>query len=187
MVQVLDAPEYRDLMNSWMAFLHGEQSRARKDPAVPAIALAQKFIFKRFKQVLKRGQAIGEDTPDEALHNLRIDCKKLRYLLEFFASLFPKDKMDKLIGYMKKLQDNLGNFNDLSVQQQELLTYLNEVLSRSRRADRLLCAAAIGGLIARLHGQQQRCSTRICQCFCRLCGERKMFGCTAIYLESEFY
>ena len=153
MVQVLDAPAYRDLMNSWAAFLQSEQSRAGTDPAVPAIALARKIIFKRFKQVLKRGRAIGDDTPDEALHNLRIDCKKLRYLLEFFTSFFPKDKIDKLIGYMKKLQDNLGDFNDLSVQQQELMTYLNEVLPRS--PDRLLCAAAIGGLIARLHSQQQ--------------------------------
>ena len=155
MVQVLDASEYRDLMDSWADFLQGEQSRGGKDAAIPAIALARKFIWKRFKTVLKRGQAIGDDTPDEALHDLRIDCKKLRYLLEFFASLFPKNKMDKLIGYMKKLQDNLGDFNDLSVQQQELTTYLNEVLPRSRRADRLLCAAAIGGLIARLHSQQQ--------------------------------
>ncbi|MCY3683392.1 MAG: CHAD domain-containing protein [Gemmatimonadetes bacterium] len=155
MVQVLDKPEYLDMMDSWGAFSQGEQSRGGKDSAVPAIALARKFIFKRFKRVLKRGQVIGDDTPDEALHDLRIDCKKLRYLLEFFASLFPKKKMDKLIGYMKKLQDNLGDFNDLSVQQQELMTYLNEVLPRSRRADRLLCAAAIGGLIARLHDQQQ--------------------------------
>ena len=155
MVQVLDTPEYRDLMDSWAAFLQGAQYRGGKDSAVPAIALARKFIYKRFKQVLKRGQAIRDDTPDEALHNLRIDCKKLRYLLEFFASLFHKDKMDKLIGYMKKLQDNLGDFNDLSVQQWELTTYLNEVLPRSRRADRLLCAAAVGGLIARLHDQQQ--------------------------------
>ncbi len=155
MVQVLDAPEYRDLMDAWTTFLQGEQSGGVRTSAVPAIALARKIIFKRFKQVHKRGRAIADDTPDEALHNLRIDCKKLRYLLEFFASLFPKDKMDKLIGYMKKLQDNLGDFNDLSVQQQELLTYLNGVLSRSQRADRLLCAAAIGGLIARLHGQQQ--------------------------------
>lgn len=155
MVQVLDKPEYLDLMDSWATFLQSEPSRGEKDFAVPAIALARKFILKRFKQVLKRGQAIGSDTPDEALHNLRIDCKKLRYLLEFFASFFPKDKMEKLIGYMKKLQDNLGDFNDLSVQQWELMTYLNEVLPRSRRADRLLCAAAIGGLIARLHDQQQ--------------------------------
>ena len=155
MVQVLDTPEYRGLMDSWTAFLQGEQSRGGKDADIPAIALARKFIRKRFKTVLKRGQAIGDDTPDEALHDLRIDCKKLRYLLEFFVSLFPKNKMDKLIGYMKKLQDNLGDFNDLSVQQQELTTYLNEVLPHSRRADRLLCAAAIGGLIARLHSQQQ--------------------------------
>ena len=155
MVQVLDAPEYLDLMDSWAAFLQGAQSQRGRDSAVPAIALARKFIFKRFKLVLKRGKAIGDHTPDEALHDLRIDCKKLRYLLEFFASFFPKDKMDKLIGSMKKLQDNLGDFNDLSVQQWELTTYLNEVLPRSRRADRLLCAAAIGGLIARLHDQQQ--------------------------------
>ncbi len=155
MVQVLDTPEYRGLMDSWTAFLQDEQFRTEAYSGVPAIALARKFIYKRFKQVRKRGQTIGDDTPDEALHYLRIDCKKLRYLLEFFASFFPKDKMNKLIGYMKKLQDNLGDFNDLSVQQQELMAYLNEVLSRSRRTDRLLCAAAIGGLIARLHSQQQ--------------------------------
>ena len=135
--------------------------------------------------MLKRGKAINDDTPDEALHDLRIDCKKLRYLLEFFASLFSKNKMDKLIGYMKKLQDNLGDFNDLSVQQQELMTYLNEVLPRSRRADRLLCAAAIGGLIARLHDQQRVVRREFASAFRHIFGQKKMFGCTASCLESE--
>ncbi len=172
MVQVLDAPAYRDLMNSWAAFLPSEQSRVGTDPAVPAIALARKIIFKRFKQVLKRGRAIGDDTPDEALHNLRIDCKKLRYLLEFFTSFFPKDKIDKLIGYMKKSQDNLGDFNDLSVQQQELMTYLNEVLPRS--PDRLLCAAAIGGLIARLHSQQQGVRREFASAFAVYAGKKNV-------------
>ncbi len=174
MVQVLDKPEYLNLMDSWATFLRGEQSRGGKDSAVPAIALAQKFIFKRFKQVLKKGQAIGDDTPDEALHDLRIDCKKLRYLLEFFASFFPKDKMGKLIGYMKKLQDNLGDFNDLSVQQQELMAYLNEVLPRSRRADRLLCAAAIGGLIARLHDRQQAVRREFASAFATFSGKKNV-------------
>ena len=174
MVQVLDKPEYLDMMNSWTAFLQGVRSRGGKDSAVPAIALARKFIYKRFKQILKKGQAIGDHTPDEALHDLRIDCKKLRYLLEFFASLFPKDKMGKLIGYMKKLQDNLGDFNDLSVQQQELMTYLNEVLSRSRRADRLLCAAAIGGLIARLHDQQQAVRRKFASAFATFSGKKNV-------------
>ncbi len=174
MVQVLDTPEYRGLMDSWTAFLQDERSRTEEYSGVPAITLARKFIYKRFKQVLKRGQAIGDDTPDEALHNLRIDCKKLRYLLEFFTSFFPKDKMDKLIGYMKKLQDNLGDFNDLSVQQQELMAYLNEVLSRSRRADRLLCAAAIGGLIARLHSQQQVVRREFASAFAIYAGKKNV-------------
>lgn len=174
MVQVLDKPEYLNLMDSWATFLRGEQSRGGKDSAVPAIALAQKFIFKRFKQILKKGQTIGDDTPDEALHDLRIDCKKLRYLLEFFASFFPRDKMGKLIGYMKKLQDNLGDFNDLSVQQQELMAYLNEILPRSQRTDRLLCAAAIGGLIARLHDQQQGVRRKFASAFATFSGKKNV-------------
>ena len=173
MVQVLDASEYRDLMDSWAAFLQSEQDAAPVSHT-PAIALARKFIRKRFKTVLKRGKAINDDTPDEALHDLRIDCKKLRYLLEFFASLFSKNKMDKLIGYMKKLQDNLGDFNDLSVQQQELMAYLNGVLPRSRRADRLLCAAAIGGLIARLHSQQHVVRREFASAFATFSGKKNV-------------
>ena len=88
MVQVLDAPEYRGLMDSWGGFFAGRTVFEGRNSDVPAIALARKFMLKRFKTVLKRGKAINDDTPDEALHDLRIDCKKLRYLLEFFASLF---------------------------------------------------------------------------------------------------
>jgi CHAD domain-containing protein len=69
---------------------------------VDAVDLARKFIRKRYKKVIKRGRAITEDTPYDVFHSLRIDCKKLRYLLEFFASLFPANKMILLIGQLKK-------------------------------------------------------------------------------------
>ena len=155
MVQVLNSPEYHALMDSWAAFLPGEQAGDAPAADAPAVALARGFIWKHFKRVLKRGRAIAADTPDEALHDLRIDCKKLRYLLEFFASFFPKNKMDELIGHLKKLQDNLGAFNDLSVQQWELMADLNAALPRGQCEDRSLCAAAIGGLVAQLHAQQR--------------------------------
>ena len=45
MVQVLDAPAYRDLMNSWAAFLQSEQSRAGTDPAVPGHSPCAKNYF----------------------------------------------------------------------------------------------------------------------------------------------
>lgn len=151
MVRVLDSPEYRALMDSWAAFLRGERAGDAGD--TPAVALACGIVRKHFKRVLKRGKAIATDTPDEALHDLRIDCKKLRYSLEFFASFFPKDKMDESIRCLKKLQDNLGAFNDLSVQQADLTASLNDALPRGE--DGLLCAAAIGGLVAQLHAQQR--------------------------------
>ncbi len=33
--------------------------------------------------------SLFETTPDQSIHELRIRCKKLRYLMEFFAPLFP--------------------------------------------------------------------------------------------------
>ena len=58
-----------------------------------------------------------------------------------------------LIGQLKKLQDNLGDFNDLFVQQEHLKEYLNQI--KKSRTDSLVMAAAIGGLITAL-AQRQR-------------------------------
>ena len=74
-------------------------------------------IWSVARRVLKRGSAIDDDTPAAALHRLRIECKKLRYLLSFFASLYDRQEIARLIAALKKLQDNLGDFNDYEVQQ----------------------------------------------------------------------
>jgi CHAD domain-containing protein len=70
--------------------------------------------------VLKRGRKIDDDSPPELLHRLRIDCKKLRYLLEFFAELYPAKRIRPMIGALKKLQNCLGDYNDLTVELQSL-------------------------------------------------------------------
>ena len=41
--------------------------------------------------MVKMGRAIDDDSPAEDLHELRKVGKELRYLLEFFASLYPAD------------------------------------------------------------------------------------------------
>ena len=86
---------------------------------------------------------------DEDLHNLRIDCKKLRYLLEFFTSLFPKTQMKLLIKQLKQLQDNLGDFNDLSVQQARLLEVAGELPADAPgTAKALVATGALPSLLA---------------------------------------
>lgn len=116
--------------------------------------LANAFISKRFQRILRAGRKITDLSPDDDLHRLRISCKKLRYLLEFFCSLYPEAEISRLIGQLKKLQDNLGDYNDLHVQQQHLQTYLNGLNQQGKAAPDT--AGAIGGLITSLHSKQKK-------------------------------
>jgi CHAD domain-containing protein len=70
--------------------------------------------------VLKRGKAVKPTPTPEALHRLRIACKRLRYLLTFFRSLYPEREMERLLRPLKELQDTLGTYNDLAIHRREL-------------------------------------------------------------------
>ncbi len=152
----LNSAAYHRTVALWTEFLDSpadisdkESPRARQ----PVFQLACRFIFRRYRQVLRAGEKIRDDSPDEELHRLRINCKKLRYLLEFFASLFPEKEVASAIGQLKKLQDNLGDFNDLFVQQRYLEDYLDKLEGDTGRMR--LSAAAVGGLIASLDRRQK--------------------------------
>jgi CHAD domain-containing protein len=115
---------------------------------VPVINLARQRIYKRYRRIVKAGQRILKNTEDEQLHALRIECKKLRYLMEFFASLFPPKKISRLIKQLKKLQNNLGDFNDLCVQEEYLLNIASEMPVTDDQSRKTLLA--IGGLVETL-------------------------------------
>ena len=66
--------------------------------------------------MVRDGSAIDDDSPAEDLHDLRKKGKELRYLLEFFAALFPADTVKPMVKTLKALQDTLGRFQDREVQ-----------------------------------------------------------------------
>ena len=78
----------------------------------------------------------------------------MRYLLETFVSLFPIEKISELIFRLKVLQDYLGDFNDLSMQQERMKYYM-EVLEKKNIKNKMVFAA-IGGLITHLYFEQIR-------------------------------
>jgi CHAD domain-containing protein len=55
---------------------------------------------------------------DQALHKLRIDCKKLRYTTEFFISLYDQNIISTFVEKLKQLQDSLGDIHDTFIQKQ---------------------------------------------------------------------
>ncbi|MBB1486346.1 CHAD domain-containing protein [Oceanospirillum sediminis] len=91
---------------------------------LPIAEVAAQRIRKRYKQIAKDAALIHDQTPDDDVHEIRLDCKKLRYLLEFFGPVLDKERVRPVMQALKKLQDNLGRFNDYSVQRESLEHYL---------------------------------------------------------------
>ncbi len=146
----------------------------------PVIDLARQRIYRTHRRIVKEGNQLLGHTEDEKLHALRIECKKLRYLLEFFASLFPPKKVDRLIRQLKQLQDNLGEFTDLTVQQASLLHIAGELPIDDPQTKRAL--VAIGALVESLARRQQDVKGQFAETFSRFASPanqkayRKLFG-----------
>jgi len=79
----------------------------------PIDSLSKYVIFQRFLKIKKRIKILDpKHDASETLHKLRIEYKKMRYLLESFGQLYEKKEIKKLLKEMKKLQDVLGLFHD---------------------------------------------------------------------------
>lgn len=152
MIQKLQGSVCQQILSEWNKFLQQDEVESSKNSEISVIIPARKIIYQRYKKIIKEGNTIQPLSPDIKLHDLRIECKKLRYCLEFFMSLFPKKDIAKVMKQLKKLQTNLGDYNDLSVQQRMLLEYLNTLRSGSRR--NIYLAASIGGLLTNLYHEQ---------------------------------
>jgi len=124
----------------------------------PVEAIAAERIAKVYRQMLRMGRAIDEDTQPEALHELRKKGKELRYLLEFFGGLFDADVVKPMIRALKALQDVLGRHQDFEVQADTLRNLTAEVDDRE-------ALLAMGVLIDRLAHEQHRARTEFASQF----------------------
>jgi CHAD domain-containing protein len=145
----LRSARYLSTISAWEQFLK-EQSPLKpvKANAKPTVKqLADRRILKIYKRVLKEGSAITEHSDSEALHELRKSCKKLRYLMEFFQSLYHESQINHFIKNLKELQEVLGNFQNYAVQKNTLKLYSEEMLNNHIQTKTFL---AMGVLIQNL-------------------------------------
>ena len=122
-------------------------------------AAAQRLIGKRYRGVLRRGRAITPASRDEKLHALRIRCKQLRYLLEFFRPAYG-GLLKAEIRRLKKLQDVLGEFQDACVAGQFLRDYAEGLPMRGSNRGQLI---ALGQLIGGQERQAAMCRAGFAQ------------------------
>jgi len=121
--EAANSVRFRALMLELAAWIEtGPWTMNQNEPARlartrPIASFAADELTRRRKKVKKEGKRLAKLDP-AARHRLRIRVKKLRYAAEFFSKLFPGKKRRKrqLLARLKKLQDALGDVNDVAVQ-----------------------------------------------------------------------
>lgn len=156
MVKVLETARYEKFKKDWKNFLISEPP-ARSTlthAASPIVMVASQRIWHIYRKVIKLGHAIKSDSPATMLHELRKTCKKLRYMNEFFQDIYPRKRIKRLISNLKVLQDNLGEFQDLEIQQKSLHNFIQAMEKETGITD--ATRHAMNMLVARLEERDQQ-------------------------------
>ena len=132
MMKGLRSTRYRRLNRDLRAFLDGDEAASGDDADRPIGEIASARIRRLFREIVKEGGRIRRDSPDEMLHELRKTGKKLRYLIEFFASLYPETVVKPAVQALKRLQDNLGEIQDLRLQTKALRRFARQMISEGK-------------------------------------------------------
>lgn len=143
--------EYRDAMARLRRFVQPppeEGASARSRPVKHrAWREARKALRAQLAEAWKHGRRLKQLSPLQQ-HAVRIECKKLRYLAEFFRDFFGRGIND-MIEAASELQDLLGNVHDLYVYNDWLDEQTRNMAGRGR--------AAIGRLKRHIRRQQREC------------------------------
>jgi triphosphatase len=113
---------------------------------VPIELFASEQLARRWRRVRKQGRTLTE-LDARGRHKLRIQTKKLRYAVEFFASLFTTKRAVKrrkqFLAILERLQDALGDLNDIAVHEKRFAAL--ETLSRHTNSSRVFAAGLLTG------------------------------------------
>ena len=147
---VLESPRFAALLRSWKRLLRRRLVGGKRG-SVPIVDVASERVRHAYHHLSSRAATLAPNAPAAALHRLRIDAKKLRYLLEFFASLWDAEAAAALIAELKLVQDCLGSYHDAWLQRERLTGLADGVLRAGAGSATLL---AMGRLVAELEHRQ---------------------------------
>lgn len=147
LLEWLDGPQHAATLTAFIKFTRSpgkgvKQSVAKLASPEPLQVrhVMPGVIMARFARVRAYEPLVETEVeaPAEQMHALRIECKYLRYSLEFSRHLLGKEG-EALIDQLKRMQDHLGAFNDTFVERGRLLAWqkdgLDEKLIRARLQD----------------------------------------------------
>ncbi len=99
-----------------LAFAHGGAATASSEAAPDLRALAAPTLARLHRRLRRAGKAFPT-LEDEARHRARKQLKRLRYAAECLSTLWPDKAWQDYLRRLKKAQDALGTFQDLTLAQ----------------------------------------------------------------------
>ncbi|MGH3795021.1 MAG: CHAD domain-containing protein [Pseudonocardiaceae bacterium] len=121
MLTALHSDRYIALLRTLAAAVSEPLPTAAGPAAGPAL---RDLVHVEFRRLAKSVRRAGDDPPDEVLHALRIQGKRLRYTGELAVPVVGK-RMRKLVESTVALQDVLGEHQDACVAQRRVIALLD--------------------------------------------------------------
>lgn len=170
MLVALDSTRYRTLKRSAREFLllPVPERRSPKDAHRPVDEVVATCLRRAYQRARAEGRKVCSSTPVALLHELRIRCKHLRYLLDTFGRLFDAAETRPVGKALRRLQDRLGRIHDCDVQGRSLDAW-RERLQHAGAADGELLLA-IGSLDERSRQRQKKARKRLRRQLEKFCG-----------------
>jgi CHAD domain-containing protein len=136
MLRYLDSKKYEQFVRDFGEFVLTEGAGALPAPTDKPLPhrvchLVPTLIYNRY-QVVRSYETVIEGAPIETLHALRIDCKRLRYSLEFFREVLAPEAED-VIKEVVTIQDHLGDLHDADVACSLLVGFLEGWVRAAQR------------------------------------------------------
>jgi CHAD domain-containing protein len=119
----LGSHRYQQLLSDWKAFLEEapESQPEARNAGEPLAEVVSKRAWRLSRRIARNAETISGHAAAERLHEVRIDAKKLRYLIDVTPTFYDEAALDLVLRALKKLQRVLGEFNDAHVQENRLL------------------------------------------------------------------
>lgn len=125
MLTVLRGRRYRALRVALAAAVTSPVAEV-VDEDGPEPATLVDVVHKPLRKLVRKAGKLGEDPPDDDLHELRIYGKRLRYAAELAEPAKPK-KVGGLIRATKRLQEILGDHQDAVVAEEQIRRLLADL------------------------------------------------------------
>jgi len=111
MLETLDSNRYERFIPGFSGTLRRGRNPA---PTRSILEDAPDLVRRRYKKVRKAADGLAEDSPPQQFHDLRKKSRRLRYALEPLQEIYGKPAK-KMVKLLKRLQDDLGEHQDLVV------------------------------------------------------------------------